>query len=382
MQLTRKKSKMQTYKRRIGVVTWMGGGNYGTTLQSYALCAFLKNNGYFVCFFSHRVNRSYKGYIKKLLFKLGLYNLIKKNQKRESTNKEIKLKAFQAENYYNPICFTERDFCSIISKMDVFVTGSDQIWNTYYKFDPFFFLDFVQNKKRIAYASSIGTNDIKEECREDVKNLLNKFLHIGVRENSAVKVLRDLLPEKEIVQVLDPTFLLTQKDWESFSSKAQIEIEVPNRYILCYLIGKRIEYAQQLEDVRNQYGIDKIVFIPSAENPDVTIQNAIIYKSAGPFEFVNLLIKSTLVCTDSFHATALAINANKNFVEFMRFDNNDKQSQNSRIYDVLSHYGLSERIYNSGSKGWIREICYNDANKTLELDRKKSIDFLINAIEN
>jgi len=269
----------------------------------------------------------------------------------------------------------------LLSKIDVFITGSDQIWNTYYNFNPFFFLDFAGNKKRIAYASSIGARDIKVECRNDVVALLSKFAHIGVREQSAVDCLKRYLPNKDIVQVLDPTFLLTRDDWKMFASKARIEINTPQRYIFCYLIGNRKEYAAQLEDVKSRYGIGKVVMIPSAENPEAKFDNTIIYDAAGPLEFVNLLLGASLVCTDSFHATALSINTGKNFVEFIRFDDSDEQSQNSRIYDILSHYSLSQRIYNSKNFGWAYNINYNVPYEKLERDRRKSINYLINAIQ-
>lgn len=369
--------------KRIGIVTWMGGGNYGTSLQSFALCEFLKNKGYCVIFLGGKPKKSFKGYVKKVLWRIGLYYLVEKlKRKNEKTLKECKLDKFNKENYNRPILFTERDFSSIISNIDVFVTGSDQIWNTYFSFNSFFFLDFADNKKRIAYASSIGTTGIKEEHIDEVKRLLSKFDHIGVREATAVNVLKRLLPGKEIIQVLDPTFLLTSEEWEKFGKKAQIEIKMPENYMFCYLIGKREEYVRQLDDVKEKYGIENIVIIPSAENPSFKIKDGLVYDAAGPLEFVHLLLGAKIICTDSFHATAISINACKDFVEFLRFDDNDKQSQNSRVYDILGHYGLIKRIYSSDTDEWIGKINYNEPQTILENDRKRSVNYLINAIEN
>ena len=36
-----------------------------------------------------------------------------------------------------------------------------------------------------------------------------------------------------------------------------------------------------------------------------------------------------------------------NFVEFVRFDDADSHSQNSRIYDLLNRYQLNGRLYSS-----------------------------------
>lgn len=372
--------------RKIGVVTWMGTGNYGTSLQSYALCSFLKSKGFSVRFF-HR--DEYSGYfVKNIIYKtlwiLGLYNFIEKLKAKRKSIKAQKVYAFNQNEYNCADIFMHCDIRHYTSDIDVFVTGSDQIWNTYNCYNPFFFLDFAHEKKRIAYASSIGTTDIKAECRDDVIRLLKKFSHIGVREESAVVALKNLLPDREIVQVLDPTFLLTAKEWRKFGQKAKIEIPIPQRYIFCYLIGKRDEYSKQLENVRQRYGISDVILIPSLENPNLNIIGATVYDAAGPLEFINLLLGAELVCTDSFHATALSINVGKTFVEFMRFNDNDndKQSQNSRIYDLLGHYGLENHIYNAEADVWTEEINYSKPQMIMAEDRKRSINYLINAIEN
>ena len=249
-------------------------------------------------------------------------------------------------------------------------------------FNPRFFLDFSENKKRVAYASSIGTDDVKEEYKEAVKQHLLKFNHIGVREEAAVKALSKLTGRDDIVQVLDPTFLLTPTDWREMSKNAEVEIKIPQKYILCYLIGANSWYTEQLAVVKEKTNIDNIVIIPSAENPSFAFENAIVYKNASPVEFIHLLQNATFVCTDSFHASALSINNSKNFVEFMRFKDDDIKSQNSRIYDLLEHYGLTERIYDKGSDSWTENIDYERVQNILDGDRKRSLDYLVNAIEN
>lgn len=102
-------------------------------------------------------------------------------------------------------------------------------------------------------------------------------------------------------------------------------------------------------------------------------------KRSGPYEFVKLLNRATIVCTDSFHACALSINLSKDFVVFKRFDDIDKRSQNNRIYDLMVMFGLENNIY---SKDW--EYGHSDYSKVQEILNKKreeSIGYLINAIE-
>lgn len=369
-------------RKNVCLVTWQGSGNYGTCLQSFALHWKLQMLGYNVSFL-HPFHEpfSLKSYLFDFALKTGLFQLLRKI-KYSKNLKMQKTYRYQHQGYNMVYVNNINQKEYLLSDMDVFITGSDQIWNTYHFFDSFFFLDFAGDKKRIAYASSIGTKDIKRNCCNEVKRMLERFAHIGVREESAMNALKILLPKKEIIQVLDPTFLLTINEWKSQGQKAKIEIAVPNNYIFCYFIGNRKEYAQQLADVKQSYDIPNVILIPSLENPNIDIAGVTVYDAAGPLEFVYLLLNASLVCTDSFHATALSINGGKDFVEFIRFDDDDKQSQNSRIYDVLEHYGLRNRIYSKKNDSWTKYIDYSAVSNILNSDREKSISYLLNSIEN
>ena len=61
----------------------------------------------------------------------------------------------------------------------------------------------------------------------------------------------------------------------------------------------------------------------------------------------------------------------------MRFDDSEKNSQNSRIYDVLSHYGLMNRIYNAQSSEWLQQIDFGHVQQILKQDRIKSLNYLL-----
>jgi len=365
--------------KNITLITWLGEGNFGTCLQSYALNTELAKLGYKVSF------------LQSIPSRLGLYGWARwgKNTVVELINhykyKDLQTKKrnnFQRKNFNILTINITYQLKQLIANTDCFITGSDQIWNTYVAFNPRMFLDFANDKKRVAYASSIGTNDVKEEYRESVKELLLKFNHIGVREKTAVAELSKLTGRNDIVQVLDPTFLLTPTDWNKMSKDAVFETEMPKNYILCYFIGNNTHYINQLSKVRNAFGNKNIVIIPADENRDFTFDGAFVYKNASPIEFVNLLQNADCVCTDSFHATALSINHSVPFVEFMRFKDDDSKSQNSRIYDLLEHYGLMDRIYDENNMSWTNDINYDRVQEILSADRKFSIDYLVNAIEN
>lgn len=367
----------------IVLVTMKGGGNFGTSLQSYALHKKLESLGYQVSFLhSLPIHYGYKEYLKYLLKILHLYEFARKIIHPNRSLQQIKLEQFDSSNLNEVNIYTKYQEKKLVEKTSCFVTGSDQIWNTYHHFNPVFFLSFVDSKKRVAYASSIGTTSIKDEYREEVKKQLLKFSYIGVREYEAVGVLSALTGRNDIQQVLDPTFLLEPNDWGRLAKDAKYEEYLPQDYLLCYLIGNNTWYKEQLEDVKEKLGMKDIIILPAIENPDFACEGATIYRNASPIEFVDLLQRAKFVCTDSFHATALSINLSIPFVEFVRFRDDDKKSQNSRIYDVLNHFGLSSRIYKKESIAWAQPVNYRPVQEILIHDREVSLNYLVNAIEN
>lgn len=368
-------------KKNLTVVTWKGGENFGTCLQGYALCEVLKGLGYGVRLLPDLLSRyGVKEYIKYFLSLVGVEQLRTRLICPHDAHYRKRMRwERRAYPVVRPMTRGQED--RLVRKTDCFITGSDQIWNTYHHFMPMQFLHFAKGKKRIAYASSIGTNDIKAEYREQVAEWWKKFAHLGVREQRAVEIIREMTGREDVVQVLDPTLLMTADEWRRFAKDARYEIAIPKRYIFCYLVGANAHYAEQLRRVREVTGIKDIVIVPACENPHFTVDGAVVYKMATAVEFVDLLSRAEFVCTDSFHATAFCLNLQKPFTEFMRFRDDDVQSQNSRVYDILDRYGLTGRIYRAESKDWTGDVDFKPVNLRLAEDRQLSFDFLVSSIE-
>lgn len=368
-------------KIKVALVTWLGTGNFGTSLQSYALHEKVKEMGYDVCFLHPFVlpgvgSITYPQWILHALMtwlrRLKLYF-------RSQSEKQQRIAMFNRDNYHHKYVCSHREYQCLLSEVDVFMTGSDQIWNCRHTFEPFMFLAFVGGGKRVAYASSLGTAVIPEVYEERVKKLLEPFSSIAVREKQAVSYLSSLL-DKEISWVLDPTFLLTSESWKDFARKAKVHLPLPDKYILCYFVGNRPEYVAQLKHVQKETGIKDIVLLPSLENGTCSLENTFVDEAAGPYEFVRYIIDASFVCTDSFHACALSINLEKDFVVFKRFEDGDTCSQNGRIYDLLFLFHLQERLYNRAEKNWVIPIDYTAIEEIVKQERLRSENYLIHAI--
>jgi hypothetical protein len=244
-------------------------------------------------------------------------------------------------------------------------------------------LDFIEAKK-IAYSSSIGVDSLPQNLVPVYQNSLKMFSHISVRELQGVDVLKKILGRNDIAMVLDPVFLLSTEAWNNYIDDAmpyKIDALKGEKYLFCYLIGGKEEYAKSIRDICQSWEIKKVVYIPSIENISMEIEG-IKCKSAGIKEFVWYLKSASLVCTDSFHATAFCIIYKKDFIELMRFVLDDIESQNSRIIGLLSRYGLNSRIFYKRPINYIDSIDYSEIEKRLDEDIVYSKKYLHNAIIN
>ena len=213
---------------------------------------------------------------------------------------------FEDGNFNMRRLFTHADYKDVVADADLFVTGSDQIWNPFCGgFNPMMFLEFVNDgTKCVAYSSSISLPELPPSVASRMKADLQKFSHIAVREQRSVELLGKLLGRDDIKLVVDPTYLLSAEEWEAFGNKAEIEFKVPERYIFCYFVGDRRAdvYERMVQDVKRFTGIQDVITLECYDRTRV-YGGGRLYKDAGPYEWVYLLRHASYVCMDSFHAT-------------------------------------------------------------------------------
>ena len=394
------------YMKRVGLVTWYRGTNYGSVLQAYALRKALENSGCKV-YFLRSFNRPFTLKNIKINF-FSKYRINRRNPLDDCpfpAQKE-RFAEFIKESFPERLPISRCGYRRMLKDTSVFMSGSDQIWNCRHNFDPFLFLDFAEDVKRVSYASSIGTGEIPAEYKSEVKSLLSGFSHIGVREKSAETALSALTGRKDIKTVLDPTFLLSSEEWQDFAQGSGYKHlpedhkhlleghkplpkdhkHLPNRYkhllkgkyIFCYFVGKASLYEGYLQKLKAISGLDRAVLLPSNDFPLETISGAERIENAGPREFISLLSGADAVLTDSFHGSALSINLGKQFYCVKRFSDSDPLSQNSRLYDLFSLFGIGDRFLENGEP---EKIDYKAARKRLKELRTESLSFLKKEIE-
>lgn len=377
--------------KKVCVTTWYGSINYGTNLQAYALCAYLNSAGYdarLLRKLSHYENYlTHPGIVwKKASLKIrrkverimqGKESELRISLKKDLEKQKNKFDIFCSELPYLDV--TSRDeWIKVCSEYLAFFTGSDQVWNPHFV-TPQMLLDFVNDKriKKIAYAPSIGVTSISAADRIIYRKYLTRYDAISVREESARKVIQDLV-DLEVQVVCDPTMLLTKEQWEVFSSKAAVFESQKEKYILCYFVGERATYWEYVKKIKQCTGL-KVLVIPMSDD-SLKCGYDVLYES-GPYEFVNLIKNAEIICTDSFHATVISIIFKKDFYVLKRFQDESKNSQNDRLYNILREYGLTECLVDDESIFKRNQLNYLNATKRLEANREKGRKFIRYSLE-
>ncbi|HCJ24799.1 MAG TPA: polysaccharide pyruvyl transferase family protein [Bacteroides ovatus] len=250
---------------------------------------------------------------------------------------------------------------------DIYVAGSDQIWNTemYNGKDPAYYLDFGNpSTKRISYAASIAVGKIEKGLEGVIRNRLSKFSQISVREASGVEIVGNLGIKAELV--LDPVFLLEKREWLNMVAKGtQRPEKIKSRYILVYDFLHDDRIRMFVAKLKDQYGV-LVVSINdyrSLNYADVNINDA------GPLEFLDLVANADYIVSNSFHATAFSIILEKEFYVYPLM----RQNNSSRMEDLLRGLGLEKRFNPSEIQ---KNINYEIVKELLEYKRVKSVDFI------
>jgi hypothetical protein len=218
---------------------------------------------------------------------------------------------------------------------DAYICGSDQIWNTDGGVSPVNFLQFAPTGSlKISYAPSIGTETVQPQHLQTMSDCLSSFSAISVREESARKILGEVLPEPPVL-VADPVFLLDRDDWESIAVAPSLK----GGYIAFYALESGPELYETVNALSRTHGLPIVVL--GKASPRILGINTRLAISSGPAEFLGLLKEASLVVTNSFHGTAFSILFERPFVSIPH------RTRNTRIAHLLETCGLTHLDYRS-----------------------------------
>ena len=331
--------------KSIGIITIHKINNYGSVLQAYALQKVCEDLGYKVEIIDYDFPNNFHRNNKyanisdaqpnepKLIKALFANSLIKQHKGISSF-----VKRYQnlSDKKYHQV----EDFTANPPSYDVYITGSDQLWSPRHcNGDPAFMLYFApDNALKISYAASIGSNAIPEELKKAYIELLSRYKHISVRENTGADVIRSLIGRDATV-VLDPTLLLNREEWNKIATPKRL---VKKKYILCYFLNytfNAFPYVDELaRDMQKQteYEIVRVARPPHK----LSFINTTYQIGASPEEFLALVRDAEIVLTTSFHGTAFAVNYGKPVFTVVQ----DRNASDSRQVSLMHNLGLDKQV--------------------------------------
>lgn len=384
---------------KIGIATVHKAPNYGANLQTYALWRYLSNEGhdcevldiplnaqpprfplsrpeYYECP-TPSLSVRIKSQLRKILVVFGIKKPIytpppilpAAQKKFDEFNQLINYSCrydLLADLYANPPHY------------DLYVTGSDQVWNPtqHYCLEPFFLTFAPMGSRKISYAASIGIEELRENERIQFKQWLSSYEAISVREKVGCQLVKDITGREDIEQVIDPTFLLSQDEWRSFAIMPQCK----NPYILVFTLGHNqelIDYALRLKS-ESGYAV-KVVCMMALPNPGLDYESI---TDACPRELIGYMAQAELVLTDSFHGTVFSILMGANNFYTYLFSH---AKRNSRMIDLLALMNLSNHIIDNSLADSFevlmnRKVNHAETSNLIKLERERCRTWLLNSI--
>lgn len=372
--------------KSIGIITIHKINNYGSVLQAYALQRACEDLGYKVEIIDYNYPNSFhtsKKYAShedfqpnepKWIKMLYVLELIKQHKRIDTF--VSKFHKLSPKNYNHP-----SELLEDTPKYDIYITGSDQLWNPRHcNGDPAFLLHFApENAVKISYAASIGGNCIPEELKPLYKELLSRYIHISVRENSGIQVVKTIADIEPQV-VLDPTLLLNSEQWNQIANPRRL---FKKKYILCYFLNytfNAFPFVDHLaEYMRKQTGYE---IVRLARPPHKLGLSHTHYRvDASPEDFLALVRDAEMVLTTSFHGTAFAVNYGKPVFTVVQ----DRNASDSRQVSLMCNLGLDEQVLSITDEMPEKTRFTYDVpseQKRLETLRQQSMEYLKHALKN
>lgn len=385
---------------KVAILTFSKTTNYGAALQCYALSSFIQNAGHKVIIFNAPLDseeainvslirlicRKVKKTLKKIILsnkqsnsEFVRYSRSEKEKKEDIFwDKQVRL-LFESFNQTYLPPFTkelknEQDFKEQYPQADLYIVGSDQVWNLSITQSQkkIFFFSFLKDEARISYAASFGGSTqwsgTPEETQE-INQLLKKFKGISVRENSGISILHDIF-HLNGVEVLDPTLLLSSIEYDKLAEKSNLEAS-QDLYAYKFIINdiwlETLKFISEETETKLRMDCETIQLPNIPFNPALSIEG-----------WLKLIKTAKFVVTDSFHCTVFCILFKKQFIVSPSYSGGE-----GRMLSFLKKLGLEDRFYyttkdiRKNAKAWKTPIDYDKVYQKLNYHKEQSRKYLM-----
>ena len=360
--------------KTIAIITIHVGQNFGSNLQTIATSEVLKEIGCYPIVVNYIPKRVARNHYWLDAFKNPL-KLCWRVVNAPLFYKNLHIyERYQAKycELTDPI-YDEDDFVGLCPKADVYMTRSDQVWNSKHNqgFNKRYFWDGLPAEScKIAYASSFGIENLPNDEYEMVKQYLKGYHSISVRESSAKAIVESMGLKAE--HLVDPTFMLDKKKWVHFMSHRIVKEPYLLVYVPYNIVDKYALY-KAARTIALRKGLKMVTFSWNYRNDNYADKTI---KFANPGDFLSLMCYADYVITNSFHGIAFSINLNKQFSVYM------PSGFGTRITSILSLCNLEGRLIKCQDDIEQSDsiIDFSETNKILDNERRKAYEFLKEAL--
>ena len=291
--------KSEKYSRRVfskdnkvAILTLNLNDNFGGVLQAYALQNFLGNNYY------------------------------------DST-------IIQSHEYWYHLAFVKnlktrvvQNFANIKNDYNSYIVGSDQVWRKEYvsgkwkeswKSHEPLFLKFTKdwNVRRIAYSASYGKSDFDFKNNDDVKECLDRFDAISMRELDATKYISSIT-NTSTINTCDPTMLLNKEEYLELCK----DVREKESGLFTYILDKN----PQLDSIIKNARMNRM---PLAQN--------------SVEDWLACYRDCKCVVTDSYHGVVFSIIFNKPFICLINKDRGGSRFETlKKLFNIENRFVENE----------------------------------------
>ena len=313
--------------KKIATVTFHRAHNFGSVLQTYALQEYINMlceerkievEYTLIDLFTENQQLLYNVFKKNNSFKNLVKNAITLPFAKQLKVKHQKFNAFIEEYFQLTERYrTDAELRNNPPVADYYISGSDQIWNVRAKdFSLSYYLDFVNEGKKISYAASFGPLKIEWDKydKSKIAKLVNEYKDISVREQGSMTNIEELT--EQVCEIhIDPTLLLKKEQWRKIQSNANYE---KGKYILLYCLEPSKQQLEMANAISKKVGLPILVL--RYNNKNDMFNHYVKKYDSGPKDFLAYIDHAALVLSSSFHGTAFSLIYHKPFYVFGGID--------------------------------------------------------------
>ena len=361
-------SSQSRSRTKVCIATFYHESHPGAVLQAYALSKALNNlgNDAEMIAYHRPIRQSNPNILKQQLIRI-----ITQANSRESAYNEFR-STFLKET---PESYSSYE--AIVSQppqADVYVCGSDQIWNPTLlagnRYDPAYFLQFGPDPvARISYAASFGGHRPDASQSEQLRKYLHRFTHISVREPVGQAFFKQILG-REVALTLDPT-LLPDNYNELLPNSAG-----GSQHVLLYALQHSPEIRNTAKEVAAY--INKPLLC--CGGPLLPWKRTGIRKTEeGPLKWLARINEASVIVTNSYHGMIFGLLLRKRVVVVPL--QGGLSAANERLSHLCEMLGVRKQVISADTRRSLAmEMDWDAFDSRLAEQREASLAFLRSAL--